>query len=366
MIQPDPDRLSTAWTRTLAVGYERVARPGLFTADPEVIHERMITTLERTPAVVNRALRAAVAGERCPVEVAGIAFDGRVGLAAGLDKDGRAAASWAGFGFGFAELGTVTPVAQPGNDRPRLFRLPESKAIINRMGFNNSGSPALASRLRRRGVRRGNRALGLPLGVSIGKNKVTPNERATDDYRAALADVVDVADYVAINVSSPNTPGLRSLQAGRDLEALVSAVVQAAGQHDPLHPVPIFVKVAPDLEPDDLAVSVRAAEVGGAAALIATNTTLARDGVAEADRAVTAEAGGLSGAPLSTRALQVVERVVGLTDLPVVGVGGLMTADDTRRMFAAGATLVQVYTGFIYSGPALVRAANRVSREANA
>lgn len=363
MIRPDPDRLSQAWTRTLALGYERVVRPGLFTRDPEVIHERMIETLERTPAVVGAGLRATVAGERSPLTVAGISFPGRVGLAAGLDKDGRAAHAWAGFGFGFVELGTVTPVAQPGNDRPRLFRLPESKAIINRMGFNNSGSGALAAGLRRRGVRRGNLALGLRLGISLGKNKLTPNERAIDDYRAALADVVDVADYVAVNVSSPNTPGLRSLQAGRDLEALVDAVVQAAGQHDRVNPVPVFVKLAPDLEPDDLTASLQAAEAAGAAAVIATNTTLSRQGVAAADRATAEQSGGLSGAPLTDRALAFVDLVASQTTLPVVGVGGLMTAADVRRMFAAGADLVQVYTGFIYSGPALVREANRVSKE---
>jgi dihydroorotate dehydrogenase len=363
MIRPDPAKLAAGWSHVLGAGYQRVVRPVLFTRDPEQIHEAMIAGLERTPGVVDRVLRATVAGERSPVTVAGVAFPGRVGLAAGLDKDGRAAHAWAGFGFGFAELGTVTPVAQPGNDRPRLFRLPESKAIINRMGFNNSGSGALTARLRRAGVRRGNQALGLTVGISLGKNKVTPNEHALDDYRAALADVVDVADYVAINVSSPNTPGLRALQTGRDLEALVGAVVRAAQEHDPARPVPVFVKLAPDLEADDLAAAVSAADLAGAAALVATNTTLARDGLAASDRATGEQSGGLSGAPLTARALDVVEQVTARTQLPVVGVGGLMDEADVRRMFNAGAQLVQLYTGFIYSGPALVRSSNRVSKE---
>lgn len=363
MIRPDPAKLSAGWTGLLGLGYRRVARPVLFSRDPEEIHERMIRALEHTPALVGSALRATVAGERNPIEIAGISFPGRVGLAAGLDKDGRAAAQWAGLGFGFAELGTVTPVAQPGNDRPRLFRLPSSGAVINRMGFNNDGSAALAARLRRRGVARGNGALGLAVGVSIGKNKVTTNEQAVDDYRAALADVVDVADYVAINVSSPNTPGLRSLQAAGDLEALVAAVVAAAREHDPVHPVPVFVKLTADLETAELSTSLAAAEAGGASAIIATNTTLSREGIADADRAVAAEAGGLSGAPLTRRALSCVEHCAAQSSLPLVGVGGLMSDEDVRRMFSAGADLVQLYTGFIYAGPALVRAANRVTAD---
>lgn len=333
-----------ATTRLLRDGY-RLARTGLFRIDPEVIHERMIDALGAVPAV-----RAAV--EADPVTVAGIRFPNRVGLAAGLDKDGIAARAWARFGFGFAELGTVTARPQPGNDRPRLFRGPASKAIVNRMGFNNAGADALAARLRGYGAARGNLALGIPLGVSIGKTKVVPLEESTDDYLASLRAVAPVADYVALNVSSPNTPGLRSLQAAEEMEALLSALTTAAASLDAL---PVFVKLAPDLEPEALGETLRVIRGSGAAGIIATNTTLSREGLADADARLRFEAGGLSGAPLTRRALAFVERVAGQTDLPVIGVGGIMTPRDAVRMFDAGAVLVQLYTGFIYEGPALVR-----------
>ncbi len=331
-------------TRLLREGY-RLARTGLFRVDPEVVHERMIDALGALPAT-----RRTV--EADPVTIAGIRFPNRVGLAAGLDKDGIAARVWARFGFGFAELGTVTARPQPGNERPRLFRGPASRAIVNRMGFNNAGAEALAARLRGYGAARGNLALGIPIGVSIGKTKVVPLEESTDDYLTSLRAVAPVADYVAVNVSSPNTPGLRSLQAAAEMEALLTAITSAAATLDDL---PVFVKLAPDLDAAALADTLRVISACGAAGVIATNTTLSREGLAGADAALRSEAGGLSGAPLTARALAFVERVTKGTDLPVIGVGGIMAPRDGARMFDAGAALVQLYTGFIYEGPALVR-----------
>lgn len=336
--------MSSASTRVLRSGYHLV-RSGLFRVDAERIHETMIDVLgglrpARTTAVVD------------PVEVAGITFPNRVGVAAGLDKDGIAARAWSRLGFGFAELGTVTAQAQPGNPSPRLFRAPATKAIVNRMGFNNSGAAALAERLRGYGVARGNLAAGIPLGISIGKTKVVPVEEATEDYLAALELVAPYADYLAVNVSSPNTPGLRDLQAADEIRGLVQALVGAAGEHDDL---PVFVKLAPDMDVAQLDATLRVVEQAGASGIIATNTTLSRDGLAPADQHLATEAGGLSGAPLTGRSLRFVEHVATTVDLPVIGVGGIMAPEDAHRMLEAGASLVQLYTGFIYEGPALVR-----------
>ncbi|NLE97678.1 MAG: quinone-dependent dihydroorotate dehydrogenase [Propionibacterium sp.] len=334
----------SATTRLLRGGY-RAVRGGLFRIDPEVIHERMIQALGVLPAT-----RAAT--EHDPVTIAGIRFPNRVGLAAGLDKDGIAARAWARLGFGFAELGTVTARAQPGNPRPRLFRGPASGAIVNRMGFNNEGAAALAERLRGHGVARGNMAAGIPLGVSIGKTKVVPTEEATDDYLRSLEQVAPVADYVAVNVSSPNTPGLRSLQAAKEIEALLGALTARAAE---LGAIPVFVKLAPDLEPATLEDTLAVIAASDVAGVIATNTTLSRDGLDHDDGHLAYEAGGLSGAPLTARALAFVERLAARVPLPVMGVGGIMTPRDAGRMFDAGAELVQIYTGFIYEGPALIR-----------
>ena len=343
-------------------GYTRLLRPVLFAShggDPEAIHEQLIAILARVGG--NRGLRGALrlvaAGSGTPAEVAGIRFPNRVGLAAGMDKDGLAARAWAALGFGFAELGTVTARPQPGNDRPRVFRLPASQALVNRMGFNNQGAEALARTLRRAGVARGNLAAGLPLGISIGKTKVVPLEEAVDDYLASLTAVAGVADYVAINVSSPNTPGLRTLQDAGTLADLVSALVGRAAELA-ADPVPVFVKLAPDLSWVEIDQLLAAAEASGASGVIATNTTLERHGLDPSDAGRAAEAGGLSGAPLTRRALEVVRHVVAHTALPVIGVGGIMTPDDADRMFDAGARLVQLYTGFIYRGPALVSGIN--------
>lgn len=347
--------------RVLTDGYARLVRPRLFRigdGDPEAAHEWTLQALARaSESRVVRGLGGMLAPHQ-PVRVAGIDFPGRVGLAAGVDKNGIAARGWAALGFGFAELGTVTAHAQPGNPAPRMFRLRASRAVINRMGFNNAGAQALADRLAGWDVRRGESTLGIPLGISLGKTKLTPLENAVDDYLTSFGLLAPFADYVAVNVSSPNTPGLRSLQASDELVALTRALVGAARQQCPQRPVPVFIKLAPDLTPADLDAALAVAQDEGAAGLIVGNTTLARDDLAAADQPLATEAGGLSGAPLTARALDLVRYVARSQPLPVMGVGGIMTPDDARRMLDAGAPLVQVYTGFIYAGPGLVAGIN--------
>ena len=315
---------------------------------------RALAAVDAQPAAL-AALRLLTRGPRRPVEAFGLRFPGVVGLAAGMDKDGVAPHAWAALGFGHVELGTVTAQAQPGNPRPRLFRLPASGGLVNRMGFNNAGAAALAARLEAAGVRRGGAAPGVPVGISLGKTKTTPLEDAVGDYLTSFAAVAPHADYVAVNVSSPNTPGLRTLQEAGTLRALVAALVDAARTQDPVRPVPVLVKVAPDLTPDALEDVLDVCTDAGAAGLVATNTTLARDGLAPTDAWRAAEAGGLSGAPLTVRAREVVAFLAARTDLPVVGVGGIVTADDGLALLDAGARLLQVYTGFVYAGPALLR-----------
>ncbi len=359
----------------LTAGYAALVRPVLFASyggDPEAIHERLIQVLAgpgSTPAL--RALSGLLAGSSGrPATVAGVDFPSRVGLAAGLDKDGSAVLAWRGLGFGFAELGTVTGQAQPGNPRPRVFRLRDSKALINRMGFNNPGAEAVAATLAARNVYRGNGVAGLPVGISIGKTKVVQLEDAVEDYRISLRALAPHADYIAVNVSSPNTPGLRSLQDAGALRELVTALVAEASAlaaraetESGRAPLPVFVKVAPDLTWGQLDEVLATCQDTGAAGLVATNTTLARNGIADADQGSASEAGGLSGAPLTVRAREVVHYVASGTDLPVMGVGGVMTAADALSLFDAGADLVQLYTGFIYGGPGLPAAINALDVE---
>ena len=348
----------------VGAGYRAVVRPLMFAShhgDPEAIHEQMIGALaraSRSPMAVSATrLLAGSRGE--PVTVAGIDFPGRVGLAAGMDKDGRAVLAWQALGFSFAELGTVTAQAQPGNDRPRVFRLRRSKALINRMGFNNAGAARLHHELSLLGVYRGNGGAGIPIGISIGKTKIVPVEDAVGDYLASLDLVVPHADYVAINVSSPNTPGLRSLQDGGALLVLLKALVERAAGRTPL-----FVKIAPDLTEPQIDEVLAAATDAGVAGLIATNPTLSRDGINAAELPLAGEAGGLSGAPLTRRAREVVGYLTRHTDLPVIAAGGIMTAADAAAMFDLGAPLVQLYTGFIYAGPALPARIDALSRTA--
>jgi dihydroorotate dehydrogenase len=347
------------------LGYRGVLRPLLFRAyggDAERIHERTLAAIAHVgrskPA--RGALAALCARHRQQTTVAGMQFPGLVGLAAGMDKDGVGVKAWGSLGFGFVELGTVTAQPQPGNDRPRLFRLPRSGAIINRMGFNNRGAQTLADRLAAAGIARGNMAVGIPIGISIGKTKNVPLADATEDYLASLRALAPYADYLAVNVSSPNTPGLRALQDKRTLADLITALVAeawrlAAGDL----PVPIFVKVAPDLSETALEDVVQVSGDAGAEGLIATNTTLSRDGLL-ADEPSVSENGGLSGAPLTRRALEVVRFLAQRTSLPIIGAGGIMSCDDGRAMLDAGASLLQIYTGFVYAGPSLVDDLNQL------
>ena len=352
-------------TRLLLTGYRTAVRPALFTSasgDPEEIHNQVVALLSELPDSILQRIEQTVGERRNPIEVAGVHFPGRVGVAAGLDKDGAAARAWGSLGFGFAELGTVTAQPQPGNRQPRLFRLPHSHAIINRMGFNNAGAGALAARLEQWGVSRGNNALNYPVGVSIGKTKVVPIEDATDDYLTSLRALAPYVDYVAMNVSSPNTPGLRSLQDREALAGLTSALVGAASELDAANPLPIFVKIAPDLTAGDLAALIDVCEASGIVGLVATNTTTAREFLHPSELHLATQAGGLSGAPLTRKALRTIEIVAGRTRLPIIGVGGIMTPADAQAAFDAGAVLVQLYTGFIYEGVALVRGINTLTR----
>lgn len=347
----------------MSVGYRRVVRPVLFRSaggDPEAVHEATldaVADVNREPTLT-KLMPWILSRPDAPVDLFGVRFPGVCGLAAGMDKNGVGLRTWGRMGFGHVELGTVTPRPQPGNPAPRLFRLPSSQAVINRMGFNNEGVAALAVRIREA---RRDQVLSIPVGVSIGKNRDTDVADATADYLACLDELDGLADYIAVNISSPNTPGLRGLQDAEPLRELLQALVARAaelGAAGNRSPVPILVKMAPDLDDDAIAELVSVATEAGISGFIATNTTLARDGLHLRDIVVSSEAGGLSGAPLTTRAREVVSIVRQHTDLPVIGVGGIMTPDDAMAMLDAGADLVQIYTGYIYAGPALVSGIN--------
>lgn len=323
-------------------------RPLLFAADPERAHAIALAGLDAA-AKAGLARLAAPRLPDSPVDVMGIRFGNRVGLAAGLDKNARHLAGLATLGFGFLEAGTVTPRPQPGNPRPRMFRIVEAQAIVNRLGFNNDGVAGFVANVRRSGFR------GV-LGINIGRNFDTPNERAADDYVACLRAVYVHAAYVAINVSSPNTTGLRDLQAGDALGGLLARLVterdELAQQHG--RRVPLAVKIAPDLDTTAIADIARTLVRHRVDGVIATNTTLARNGVGGLPHAD--EPGGLSGAPLRERSTAVLRTLATELDgaLPVIGVGGILCAADAREKIAAGASLVQLYTGLIYRGPELV------------
>ncbi|HSV65884.1 MAG TPA: quinone-dependent dihydroorotate dehydrogenase [Mycobacteriales bacterium] len=333
--------------------YRRVLRPALFRlggGDAETAHEwtlRGLAWLDRQPTAL-AALRRRYGGT-APRTVFGVRFANPVGLAAGMDKDGRALRAWPALGFGFVEVGTVTAWPQPGNPRPRVFRLPASEAVINRMGFNNAGAAALADRLAGYG------RLPVPLGISLGKSRVTPLDQAVEDYLGSLARLYPYGDYFAVNVSSPNTPGLRALQGAGHLAELLGAL-RAHG------PKPLLVKIAPDLAEPDLAELLAACAAHGVDGVIATNTTTSRPGrLGLLAGGPASEAGGLSGRPLRALALDVVRFVARETggSLPIIAVGGILDPDDAARMFDAGASLVQLYTGLVYRGPGLVRAINQ-------
>jgi dihydroorotate dehydrogenase len=330
-------------------------RPLLFSLDPETAHELTFTALRPIQWTLqhfypNAAATDAILSQR----LWGIHFPNPVGLAAGLDKNAELPHVWAALGFGFAELGTITARSQPGNPKPRLFRLRSDRALINRLGFNNRGATAVARELSAR-LARGRPPI--PLGINIGKSRNAPVEKAVDDYIRSLRSFFQHADYVAVNVSSPNTPGLRDLQAAEQLAPLLSALRDENDRlAEKLHiePRPILVKVAPDLAAADLRDVVAVAKRHHAAGIIATNTTVQRPTL-KADSSLSAEAGGLSGAPLedlSTTAIRVLYRSAG-KGLPIIGVGGIFDADAAYRKIRAGAALVQLYTSLIYEGPGI-------------
>jgi dihydroorotate dehydrogenase len=380
--------------------YQSSIRPLLFSvlkADPEWLHQqtfRSLSWLARTSdRVPSRWIQAQLQQSFCLSHPAieqtlwGLKFPNPLGLAAGFDKDGVAANLWGNLGFGFAELGTVTLKAQPGNPRPRLFRLMEDKAVLNRMGFNNCGAEALAQRLERLNVRRLNLEQGLqvsslqvdssnlqpststhtsnlqfstptiPLGINLGKSKVTPLEEAADDYLGSFRLLKNYGDYFVVNVSSPNTPGLRSLQDASQLGLILDALQQENESQKP-----ILVKIAPDLEWDAIADAIEVAQTYQLAGIIATNTTIRRDMlktqmIQATGKPVSEEAGGISGAPLRQRSTEVIRFIYQQTQgqLPIIGVGGIFTAEDAWEKIMAGASLIQTYTGWIYEGPWMVR-----------
>ncbi len=372
--------------------YQSGIRPILFSAlktDPEWLHQQTLRVLgwlgrtsDRPPSRwVQTQLQQAFCLKNSAIEQTlwGLKFPNPLGLAAGFDKDGVAASIWSSLGFGFAELGTVTFQAQPGNPPPRLFRLSEDKAALNRMGFNNRGAEALARKLEeelkvsRCQVESSNLPLGntygeqpsnlqsstftIPLGINIGKSKVTPLEEAAADYLGSFRLLKDLGDYFVVNVSSPNTPGLRSLQDSAQLGLILESL-----QQENTAQKPILVKIAPDLEWDAIADVINLAQTHQLAGIVATNTTIRRDmlktQIVEATgKSVTEEAGGISGAPLRQRSTEVIRFIYQQTQgqLPIIGIGGIFTAEDAWEKITAGASLIQVYTGWVYEGPWMVR-----------
>ena len=372
--------------------YQSGIRPILFSAlktDPEWLHQQTLRLLgwlggtrDRFPSNwVQSQLPRTFCLKDAAIEQTlwGLKFPNPLGLAAGFDKDGVAASIWGFLGFGFAELGTVTFQAQPGNPPPRLFRLPEDQAALNRMGFNNRGAKALAQRLEeelkssRFGVESSNLPLGnayderpsslqpstftIPLGINIGKSKVTPLEEASADYLRSFRLLKDLGDYFVVNVSSPNTPGLRSLQDSAQLGLILEAL-----QRENIARKPILVKIAPDLEWDAIADVINLAQTHQLAGIVATNTTIGRDMlktqiIKATGKSVTEEAGGISGAPVRQRSTEVIRFIHQQTNgqLPIIGVGGIFTAEDAWEKITAGASLIQVYTGWVYEGPWMVR-----------
>jgi len=329
-----------------------LTRPFLFGLDPEAAHDLTLGTIARTQNTPAQCLWATPRIDD-PVVVAGLKFPNRVGLAAGLDKNGRCIDGLGAMGFGFIEVGTVTPKGQPGNPKPRMFRIPERQALINRLGFNNEGLESFLANVQRA---RSFRAGGGVLGLNIGKNAATPIERAADDYLLGLAGVYPHADYVTVNISSPNTQNLRALQSDAALDLLLSVLMERRAELAREHGrrVPLFVKIAPDLEPAQVELIAATLAKNGVDGVIATNTTVARDAVQGLRHA--AETGGLSGAPVFEASNRVIRLLRGVlpTGYPIVGVGGVMSGADARAKLEAGADLVQIYTGLIYRGPEIV------------
>jgi dihydroorotate dehydrogenase len=332
--------------------YERFLKPILFAMDPEQVHELAITTLEtlsRLPWLLDRIPRPG--DQRLNREVFGLRFPNPIGLAAGFDKNGLALPAWEALGFGFIEVGTITAQGQPGNPRPRIFRIPEMKALINRLGFNNEGVEKVAMRLGR--LRQSSAWPNIPVGINIGKSRIVPLEHAVADYLRSFQRLRELGDYFVLNVSSPNTPDLRKLQE----KAAIGELFQEIQQQN--QGKPLLVKIAPDLTLDQLDQVLMLAEEYQLAGVVATNTTIDQQTVPENKR----QTGGLSGRPLRARSLEMLSHIKRHSSLPVISVGGIMNEDDAKERFDAGAELVQIYTGFVYRGPALIREIAAVLRE---
>jgi dihydroorotate dehydrogenase len=326
--------------------YERLVRPFLFSLDAETAHHLTIALLKQASHIdiALRVLRIFQPAPQ-PKTLFGLNFPNPIGLAAGLDKNGVAVPAWAALGFGFIEIGTVTAKAQPGNPKPRIFRLPEQRALINRLGFNNDGADAVAERLC--GLRARKRWPAVPVGINIGKSRTTPLTEAVDDYLYSFRLLHDAADYITLNVSSPNTPGLRELQEPARLSELLHAFraeSSAAGK-------PLLVKISPDVSPAELEAIIGVCEENSVAGIIATNTTLDHSSIPPQRN----QPGGLSGAPLRERSTALVREIATRSAIPVIASGGICDAESAREKFQAGAQLVQLYTGLVYRGPALLR-----------
>ena len=326
--------------------YERFVRPLLFSIDAEIAHRFTIESL-RAASHVDLILRALNLFQPppSPKKLFGLTFPNAIGLAAGLDKNGVALPAWSAIGFGFIEIGTVTAKAQPGNPKPRIFRFPEKNALINRLGFNNEGADAVARRLRK--LQRSSRWPEVPVGINIGKSMNTPLTEATEDYLYSFRLLCEFADYIVLNVSSPNTPGLRELQGADALSELLSAI----GEKNLITRKPIVVKIAPDLAPSELDDIVSTCETNKVAGIIATNTTVDHSSISAAQD----EQGGLSGAPLRGKSTALVREIAARSTIPIIASGGIMDADSAREKIEAGARLLQIYTGLIYRGPGLLR-----------
>ncbi|WP_066380385.1 quinone-dependent dihydroorotate dehydrogenase [Anabaena sp. CA = ATCC 33047] len=345
--------------------YQVAVRPVLFNlvkADPEWSHHQAIGLLSWLshqnhtgnhwlPNLLQKSL--CLNNHRLEQNLFGLQFPNPVGLAAGFDKDGVASGIWSSMGFGFAELGTVTFVAQPGNPRPRLFRLPLDQAVLNRMGFNNRGAAVMAQRL----SQEKQELTSIPIGINLGKSKVTPLEAAAEDYLQSFRLLKDLGDYFVVNVSSPNTPGLRSLQDATMLSSILDVLQTENNAQKPL-----FVKIAPDLEWEAIADIISLAKTYQLAGIIATNTTISRQGlktqiIDKTGNSPEQEAGGISGAPVRDRSTEVIRFIWQQTQgqIPIIGVGGIFSPDDAWAKITAGASLIQVYTGWIYEGPMMVR-----------
>jgi dihydroorotate dehydrogenase len=325
--------------------YERFVRPLLFSLDPETAHHVTVRLLGRASHfdLALRALRLFQPTSKS-ITLFGLTFPNPIGLAAGLDKNGVALPAWAALGFGFIEIGTVTAKEQPGNPKPRIFRLRDQRALINRLGFNNDGADTIAHRLA--ALRESSRWPAIPVGINIGKSRATPLEQATDDYLYSFRMLRDFADYVTLNISSPNTPGLRELQQPEKLSELLYAIRNEAGPAAK----PLVVKISPDLSGTELKAILAVCEENGVSGIIATNTTLDHSSIApQLD-----QAGGLSGAPLREKSTALVREIAARSTIPVIASGGIFDAESAREKFQAGAQLIQLYTGLVYRGPQLL------------